>query len=94
MITTAALDEAGKSAWCREHGVYPAELEQWQQSAMTALAEPEEQRASPQSTRQDRQRIKSLERELARKEKGFGRGCGLLVLSKKVGAIFSRGEDE
>ena len=24
VITTAAMDEAGKSAWCREHGVYPA----------------------------------------------------------------------
>ena len=24
VITAAALDEAGKSAWCREHGVYPA----------------------------------------------------------------------
>jgi hypothetical protein len=27
VITAAALDEAGKSAWCREHGVYPAEFE-------------------------------------------------------------------
>jgi transposase-like protein len=25
VITAAAMDEAGKSAWCREHGVYPAE---------------------------------------------------------------------
>ena len=29
VITTAALAEAGKSAWCREHGVYPAELAKW-----------------------------------------------------------------
>ena len=33
VITTAALAEAGKSAWCREHGVYPAELDQWRASA-------------------------------------------------------------
>ncbi len=26
VITTAALDEASKNAWCRQHGVYPAEL--------------------------------------------------------------------
>ena len=24
VIATAAMNEAGKSAWCREHGVYPA----------------------------------------------------------------------
>ena len=29
VITTAALDEAGKNAWCRQHGVYPAELDNW-----------------------------------------------------------------
>ena len=34
-------------AWCREHGVYPAELDQWRMNATTALAEPEEARASP-----------------------------------------------
>lgn len=26
VIATAALDEAGQSAWCREQGVYPREL--------------------------------------------------------------------
>ena len=66
LIVTAALDETNKSAWCREHGVYPAELAKWRTSATTALAEPEEARASPQTTRQDRKRIKDLERELLR----------------------------
>jgi transposase-like protein len=27
VITTAAMDEATRSAWCREHGLYPAELD-------------------------------------------------------------------
>jgi len=65
VITTAALDEAGKSAWCREHGIYPAELDKWRLSATTALTEPEEARASPQSTRQDKKRIKEMEENLA-----------------------------
>src|ERR1017187_10631297 len=29
VITTAGMDEAGKSAWCREHGMFPVELEKW-----------------------------------------------------------------
>ena len=94
MITTAALDEAGKSAWCRQHGVYPAELDKWRGSATAALAEPEEARASPQSTRQDRKRIKELERDLRRKNAALAETAALLVLSKKLEAIFHKGEDE
>ena len=37
VIVVAALDEAGKAAWCREHGVFPADLEAWRASATTAL---------------------------------------------------------
>jgi transposase-like protein len=94
VITTAAMAEAGKSAWCREHGVYPAELDQWRLSATTALAEPEEARASPQATRADKKRIKELERELLRKERALAETAALLVLSKKVAAIFNNGEAE
>jgi DNA-binding transcriptional MerR regulator len=94
VITVAALDEAGKSAWCREHGVFPAELERWRTSATTALADPEDARASPQATRADKKRIRELERELQRKEKALAETAALLVLSKKVAAIFNKGEDE
>ncbi len=94
VITTAALDEASKSAWCREHGVYPAELAKWHASATAALAEPEEARASPQATRQDKKRIKELERDLLRKDRALAETAALLVLSKKVAAIFNKGEDE
>lgn len=94
LIITATLDEASKGAWCREHGVYPAELDKWRASASTALAEPEEARASPQATRQDRQRIKALERELLRKDRALAETAALLVLSKKVAAIFNKGEAE
>jgi len=94
VITTAALDEAGKSAWCREHGVYPADLDKWRGSATAALSEPDEARASPQSTRQDRKRIKELERDLRRKNAALAETAALLVLSKKLEAIFHKGEDE
>ena len=94
VITVAALDEAGKNAWCREHGVFPAELEKWRASATTALAEPEDVRASPQATRADKKRIKELERELQRKDRALAETAALLVLSKKVAAIFNKGEAE
>ncbi len=96
VITTAAMDEAAKSAWCREHGVYPQQLQQWRDSACQALTEPEEARASPQQTKHDRRRIKELEREVRRKDKALAETAALLVLSKKLEAIFNKdkGEDE
>jgi hypothetical protein len=94
VIATASLSEAGKSAWCREHGVYPAELDKWRSNCTAALAEPEEARASPQATRADRKRIKELERDLLHKDRALAETAALLVLSKKVAAIFSKGEDE
>ena len=94
MLATAALNEAGKSAWCREHGVYPQELEQWRESATQALAELGEARAPLRETKADRRRIKELERELRRKEKALAETAALLVLPKKTEAIFSRDKDE
>ena len=73
-------------------GLYPAELDQWCASATTALAEPQDARASPQATRQDRKRIKGLERELLRKDRALAETASLLVLSKKVAAIYNKGE--
>jgi hypothetical protein len=94
VITTASMNEAGKSAWCREHGVFPADLALWRASCTTALSEPEEVRASPQATRQDHKRIKDLERDLKRKNAALAETAALLVLSKKLEAIFLKGEDE
>ena len=94
VVTTAAMNEADQSAWCRAHGAYPQELAKWRASATTALAAPQELRASPQATRADRKRIKELERELLRKDRALAETAALLVLSKKVQAIFSKGEDE
>lgn len=96
VITTAALDEATRGAWCRENGIYPQQLQQWRISATQALAAPEEVRASPSQTREDRRRIKELEREVRRKDKALAETAALLVLSKKCEAIFQRntqGED-
>jgi transposase len=91
---TPGSDEAARSAWCRAHGVYAQQLQQWRESATQALAEPEEVRASPQQTKQDRRRIKELERELHRKEKALAETAALLVLSRKLEALFNNDKGE
>jgi len=94
VIATAAMDEAAKNAWCRQQGVYPTELEKWRSSAVQALAAPEETRASPQQTRHDHRRIKELERELRRKDKALAETAALLVLTKKLSAIYGEDADD
>ena len=82
VIGTASMGEADRSAWCREQGIFPSELERWRASAVAALAQPEEARASAQETRSDRRPIMELERQLQRKDKALAETAALLVLSK------------
>jgi transposase-like protein len=91
VIATAAMDEAARSAWCREHGLYAADLDGWKQDAVAGLGEP--RAVSAVEAREDRRRVKELERELRRKDKALAETAALLVLSKKLSAVFHGGED-
>lgn len=94
VLVTAAMDESAKAGWCRANGVYLKDLQSWRESATQALAAPEGMRASPSQTKQDRRRIKELERDLRRKNAALAETTALLVLSKKLEAIFHKDEDE
>jgi transposase len=74
------MDEAARSVWCREQGLYPSELDAWKRDAIAGLGEP--RAASAAEARQDRRRVKELERELHRKDKALAETAALLVLSK------------
>ncbi len=74
------------------NSVFPTFRGPPRQNTCAALAEPEKARASPRATRQDRKRIKELERDLLRKDRALAETAALLVLSKKVAAIFNTGE--
>ena len=93
VIHTASLDEHARNAWCREHGVFPKDLEHWRGQAMDSLND-EAEPVSRAQVRADRQRIRTLERDLRHKEKALAETAALLVLSKKLSAIFREGGDE
>jgi transposase len=64
-------------------------------AATRALADPEDSaRTRHQEQKADRRRIKELERDLRRKEKALAEAAALLVLSKKLEAIFPKDKDE
>ena len=92
VVTTATMDEATRSAWCRTQGLYPVEIDAWKQDAIAGLGEP--RAASAAEAREDRRRVRELERELHRKDKALAETAALLVLSKKLSAVFHKEADE
>ena len=90
VITTAAMDEGQRSAWCHENGVYPSELQQWKENATAALSEAPEERATPQQAREARKRIKELERDVRRKGKALGETTAPLCYQKNSRRSCSR----
>jgi len=94
VIETAALNEAERSAYCRQHGLYPEQLHQWRQACEHAN---DWDRVQPQQLKDSRKihetRIKELERELRRKEHALAETAALVVLRKKAQAIWGDGED-
>jgi transposase len=92
VIAAAAMDEATRSAWCRELGLYSAELDAWKRDAIAGLGEPAGGQC--RGAREDRRRVKELERQLQRKDKALAETAALLVLSKKLSSVFHDGEDD
>jgi transposase len=74
-------DELG--AFLRREGLHAAQLEEWRNELLIALGSP-----PPRPTKQDAQRIRELERDLARKDRALAEVTALLVLRKKLEALF------
>jgi transposase len=70
----------------RKRGVHREHLDEWRAAAEEALARPTTNRKSP-----DAKRIKQLEREIARKDKALAEAGALLLLQKKVQALYRDG---
>jgi transposase len=91
VITTASMSEEQRAGWCRSKGIFPSELDEWKAAATSALSSEETVIAG--SSKAERRRIRELERELRRKEKALAETAALLVLSKKLEAIFHKDAD-
>ena len=95
VMETAAMSEAEIAEYCRQRGLYPEQLVTWRTACEQAN---DWNRASEkqlkEATRVDRKKMRQLEKELARKEKALAEAAALLVLRKKLGAMFEGPEDE
>ena len=75
------------SAYCRERGLYPEQVERWRQASQDANEKPvltlKEQKDLERLRAQDQKEIKRLKQELRRKEKALAEAAALLRLPQK-----------
>lgn len=95
VLAASSLDEESLSAYCREHGFYPKDIASWRQSCIQANSTTDEQQRQVKAElKEDKKRIKILEKELKRKEKALAETAALLVLRKKLNAYYLGEEEE
>ena len=94
VLETAALNEADLGEYCRKRGLFPAQIAAWREACEQAN---DWDRASSarlgRATKDEKKRVKDLERELARKDRALAETAALLVLRKKASAIWGGDED-
>ena len=85
VMAAAGLTGTDLGAFLRREGLHEAQLIAWREAAETALGAPARPRpgGSPEA-----RRIQELERELRRKDRALAETAALLVLKKKVQAIW------
>ncbi len=93
VLQTAIMSEGQIAEFCRTQGLYPEQIERWKQACQSANDWDASQRShQAKQNRKDQQKIKSLEKELTRKEKALAETAALLVLQKKARTIW--GEED
>ncbi len=90
MIEAASLSDEELGAFLREKGLRQGNLKQWRQEMLTALGAAKVRPSKPSA---ETRRIRELERELARKEKALAEAAALLLLKKKVQALWGDEDD-
>lgn len=92
VIETASLNEAELSAYCRSRGLYAQQINAWRTTCKQAH-HPVAAQLEREKLRQQAKAIKQLETELRRKDKALAEAAALLVLQKKIQALWEDPED-
>jgi transposase-like protein len=98
VLETAGLNATELSAYCRERGLYPEQVERWRQASQDANEKPvltlKEQKELERLRAQHQKEIKRLKQELRRKEKALAEAAALLIASKKIQAFWGEDGDD
>lgn len=92
VIACASLEAEAISEVCREQGIYPHHVKQWKLDIISGQSLNNQSKAQSE-VKSLRSENKALQKELNRKDKALAETAALLVLQKKVNAIWGNGED-
>lgn len=95
VVETATLSQGELAEYCRAKGLLVEQIQQWKQGFIEgSLGSAEQRKLQHQTSKQDKHRIKQLEKELNRKEKALAEVAALLVLRKKLDALWEKSDEE
>lgn len=95
IIETATLSEQELSVYCRERGIYPEQVQRWKAESLSGFEHQEKQQRQLNKLRKsDQKQIRRLNRELQRKEKALAEAAALLVLQKKLDALWQNNDED
>jgi transposase-like protein len=95
VVETASMNAAELAQYCRGKGLYPEQVNTWRDMAIAAQGGHQAGQAEQQKITQSHlKKIKELQREVDRKNKALAEAAALLVLQKKLRALWYEGEDE
>nr|WP_242978104.1 IS3 family transposase [Garciella nitratireducens] len=89
VVETATLSEADLSEYCRKKGLYPEQVKAWQDNCLQANGGVAQELAQARKREKEKEKeLKHVKKELQRKESALAEAAALLVLRKKVEAIW------
>src|SRR5262249_35771869 len=91
VIEAASVPEGELGEWLRRKGIHAAQLDEWRSDAMAGLKGKIDTR---KERAEDARHIRKLERELVRKDKALAEAAAIIVLQKKVQAIWGDADDD
>jgi transposase-like protein len=95
IIETASMSETEISQYCREKGLFREQILEWKKNCLGGFQSGESQvKAIKTQSKADKAEIKSLKRELRYKEKALAETAALLVLRKKLNALWGDDNEE
>ena len=95
VMETINLGEAELSEYCREKGLFPEQVKQWQENCLQANSNIPGQIAElMQQDKALQKELRLAKKELQRKEAALAETAALLVLRKKAEAIWGTSDEE
>ncbi len=95
VLESALMSQIELGEYCRSKGIYPEHVAVWKHACIQGnMKHSEQTKKTDNSTKADRKRIKELEKELDRKEKALAEAAALLLLRKKLDALWEENEGE